>query len=181
MLRRHAIAMGAAAMGTILIGARARAAMPKEFRIGLLGGENTQDRLVRYDEFQRLLSEHLRIPVTLFPAADYAGVMQGIAAGQLEAASFGASGFAGAWLDCKCIEPVVVPQEKRRLDLLLFRHGRARRFRDQDDPGHEGTFARLGRSKFDIGISDSQCDAEVEGHQLGRWRVFLQHRVLRRT
>jgi phosphonate transport system substrate-binding protein len=112
MLRRHAIAMGAAAMGTILIGARARAAMPKEFRIGLLGGENTQDRLVRYHEFQRLLSEHLRIPVTLFPAADYAGVMQGIAAGQLEAASFGASGFAGAWLDCKCIEPVVVPQEK---------------------------------------------------------------------
>jgi phosphonate transport system substrate-binding protein len=38
--------------------------------------------------------------------------MQGIAAGQLEAAEFGASGFAGAWLDCKCIEPVVVPQEK---------------------------------------------------------------------
>jgi phosphonate transport system substrate-binding protein len=52
------------------------------------------------------------MPVKLFPAADYAGVMQGIAAGQLEAAEFGASGFAGAWLDCKCIEPVVVPQEK---------------------------------------------------------------------
>ena len=34
-----------------------------------------------------------------------------IAAGQLEAAEFGASGFAGAWLDCHCIEPVVVPQE----------------------------------------------------------------------
>jgi phosphonate transport system substrate-binding protein len=112
MLRRHAIAMGAAAVGSILTGARAHAAMPNEFRIGLLGGENTQDRLARYDQFQRLLSEHLRMPVTLFPAADYAGVMQGIAAGQLEAASFGASGFAGAWLDCKCIEPVVVPQEK---------------------------------------------------------------------
>ena len=50
-------------------------------------------------------------PVNLFPAADYAGVMQGIAAGQLEMAGFGASGFAGAWLDCKCIEPIVVPQE----------------------------------------------------------------------
>jgi phosphonate transport system substrate-binding protein len=50
--------------------------------------------------------------IKLFPAADYAGVMQGIVAGQLEAAEFGASGFAGAWLDCKCIEPVVVPQEK---------------------------------------------------------------------
>ena len=54
----------------------------------------------------------LGMPVKLFPAADYAGVMQGIAAGQLEAAEFGASGFAGAWLDCKCLEPVVVPTEK---------------------------------------------------------------------
>nr|WP_294501361.1 phosphonate ABC transporter substrate-binding protein [uncultured Rhodopila sp.] len=112
MLRRHLIAMGATAAGLALTGQQSRAAMPSQFRIGLLGGENTQDRLARYDEFQKLLSEHLRMPVKLFPAADYAGVMQGIAAGQLEAAEFGASGFAGAWLDCKCIEPVVVPQEK---------------------------------------------------------------------
>jgi len=84
----------------------------KEFRIGLLGGENTQDRLARYDGFQRLLQEKLGIPVKLYPAADYAGVMQGMAAGQLEAAEFGASGFAGTWLDCKCVEPIIVPQEK---------------------------------------------------------------------
>ena len=98
----------------------------KEFRIGILGGENTQDRLARYDKFQQLLSQHLGMPVKLFPAADYAGVMQGIAAGQLEAAEFGASGFAGAWLDCKCIEPVVVPTGEGRLDLLLLGDGRAR-------------------------------------------------------
>jgi phosphonate transport system substrate-binding protein len=84
----------------------------KEFRLGLLGGENTQDRLARYDGFQRLLQQKLGVPVKLFPAADYAGVMQAIAAGQLEAAEFGPSAFAGAWLDCKCIEPVVIPQEK---------------------------------------------------------------------
>ena len=35
-----------------------------------------------------------------------------MAAGQLDAAEFGPSAFAGAWLDCKCVEPVVVPQEK---------------------------------------------------------------------
>jgi phosphonate transport system substrate-binding protein len=112
MLRRQAIKLGAAAAGLALGATRARAEMPKEFRIGLLGGENTQDRLARYEDFQKLLSAALKMPVKLFPAADYAGVMQGIAAGQLEAAEFGASGFAGAWLDCKCIEPVVVPQEK---------------------------------------------------------------------
>jgi len=109
MFRRQALTAAAAAF--VLSGARAQAETVKEFRVGLLGGENTQDRLTRYDEFQKLLSEHLKMPVKLFPAADYAGVMQGIAAGQLEAAGFGASGFAGAWLDCKCVEPVVVPKE----------------------------------------------------------------------
>ena len=84
----------------------------KEFRIGLLGGENTQDRLKRYDKFQKLLQESLGIPVKLFPAADYSGVMQGLAAGQLDASEMSPSAFAGAWLDCQCVEPVVVPREK---------------------------------------------------------------------
>jgi len=84
----------------------------KEFRIGLLGGENTQDRLKRYDSFQKLLAETLGIPVKLYPAADYAGVMQGLAAGQLDATEFSPSAFAGTWLDCHCVEPVVVPKEK---------------------------------------------------------------------
>jgi phosphonate transport system substrate-binding protein len=84
----------------------------KEFRIGLLGGENTQDRLKRYDAFQKLLQQSLGVPVKIFPAADYAGVMQGLAAGQLDATEFSPSAFAGTWLDCKCVEPVVVPLEK---------------------------------------------------------------------
>ena len=109
MFRRQAVAMGASAL--IMGLGDARADTPTQFRIGILGGENTQDRLARYDAFKPLLEAHLKLPVKLFPAADYAGVMQGIAAGQLEAAEFGASGFAGAWLDCKCVEPVVVPQE----------------------------------------------------------------------
>ena len=84
----------------------------RELRIGLLGGENTSSRLARYDGFQSLLQKTLGIPVKLYPAADYAGVMQAMAAGQLDLAEFSPSAFAGAWLDCKCIEPVVVPLEK---------------------------------------------------------------------
>ena len=84
----------------------------KELRIGLLGGENTSVHLARYDGFQRLMQETFGVPIKLYPAADYAGVMQAMAAGQLDIAEFGASSFAGAWLDCKCIEPIVVPQEK---------------------------------------------------------------------
>jgi phosphonate transport system substrate-binding protein len=93
-------------------GAQDWKAQVKEFRIGLLGGENTQDRLKRYDLFQKLLQEKLGIPVKLFPAADYAGVMQGLAAGQLDATEFSPAAFAGTWLDCQCVEPVVVPKEK---------------------------------------------------------------------
>ena len=65
MLRRQAIALGAAAGFTLA--RQARAEMPVQFRIGLIGGENTQDRLARYEQFQQLLSEHLRIPVKLYP------------------------------------------------------------------------------------------------------------------
>ncbi|MFL5254240.1 MAG: phosphonate ABC transporter substrate-binding protein [Rhodopila sp.] len=116
MIRRNVIRLAMTAVMGMGMVATAQAQgwrdQVKEFRIGLLGGENTQDRLKRYDGFQRLLQEKLGIPVKLYPAADYAGVMQGMAAGQLDAASFGASGFAGTWLDCKCVEPVVIPQEK---------------------------------------------------------------------
>ncbi|HEY0183413.1 MAG TPA: phosphate/phosphite/phosphonate ABC transporter substrate-binding protein [Rhodopila sp.] len=84
----------------------------KELRIGLLGGENTSSRLARYDGFQHLLQQALGIPIKLYPAADYAGVMQAMGAGQLDLAEFSPSAFAGAWLDCKCIEPTVVPLEK---------------------------------------------------------------------
>src|SRR5664279_2882287 len=43
MLRRHVMVAGAAALGLGLAGARARAETLTEFRIGILGGENTQD------------------------------------------------------------------------------------------------------------------------------------------
>ncbi len=108
-----AVAIGIAAPLAAPVAAHAQdwKGQVKELRIGLLGGENTQDRLARYDGFQKLLETKLGIPVKLFPAADYAGVMQGMAAGQLDMAGYGASSFAGTWLDCKCIEPIVVPQE----------------------------------------------------------------------
>ena len=71
--------------------------------------------------------------------------MQGIAAGQLEMAGFGASGFAGAWLDCKCVEPIVVPQENDGSPTTIpFRDRRASRFADQVARRHEGAFG-LGR------------------------------------
>ncbi|SUZ31802.1 Phosphate-import protein PhnD [Roseibaca ekhonensis] len=68
------------------------------YNIGLLGGENEADRLRRYDCFANLLGDALGVPVELFPASDYAGVMQGLLAGQLHQAGMGASGYAGVYL-----------------------------------------------------------------------------------
>ena len=108
-----------AACGLAATSAHAQSDKPKEFRVGLLGGENTQDRLARYGKFQELLQQKLGIPVKLFPAADCAGVMQEIAAGQLEMASFGANsgiksledmkGHSLAWADPNSTSGYLIP------------------------------------------------------------------------
>ncbi|MGP1355425.1 phosphonate ABC transporter substrate-binding protein [Roseicyclus sp.] len=68
------------------------------FRIGLLGGENEADRLREHACQQAYLEERLGVPVELYPASDYAGVMQGLLAGQLEFAGLGSAGYAGIYL-----------------------------------------------------------------------------------
>lgn len=82
------------------------------FRIGLLGGENEADRLSRNECMVEQLGEALGVAIELYPASDYAGVMQGLVAGQLDAASLGASGYAGIYLqDPEAVEPVFVSLE----------------------------------------------------------------------
>jgi len=68
------------------------------YNIGLLSGENEADRLRRYGCLQELMTDALGVPVELYAGADYAGVMQGLLAGQLHQASLGASGYAGIYL-----------------------------------------------------------------------------------
>lgn len=82
-------------------------------RIGLIGGENEADRLARHDGYKRLLEETFRIPVRLYPAADYAGVLQAFSARQVEMSSLGAAGYASAWIDTNGgVEPLVVAEEE---------------------------------------------------------------------
>ena len=84
-----------------------------QIRIGLLGGENESDRLGRFGEYGRLIEQTFAVPVRLFPAADYAGVLQAFGAKQIELSSLGPSGYAGAWMDTNGgVEPLVVAKEK---------------------------------------------------------------------
>lgn len=93
-------------------GRRAWADQVSQIRLGLLGGENEADRLGRYEAYRALMEQTFGVPVRLFPAADYAGVMQAFSAKQIEAASMGASGYAGAWLDTNGgVEPLFVARE----------------------------------------------------------------------
>jgi phosphonate transport system substrate-binding protein len=93
-------------------GRRAWAAQVPQLRIGLLGGENESDRLGRYEAYRALLEQTFGVPARLFPAADYAGVMQAFGAKQIEGAGMGASAYAGAWLDTNGgVEPLWVARE----------------------------------------------------------------------
>ncbi len=93
-------------------GRRPWAQQVPQLRVGLLGGENEADRLGRFDGYRKLLEEIFAVPARLFAASDYAGVLQAYSAKQIEMASLGASGYAGAWLDTNGgIEPIVVPEE----------------------------------------------------------------------
>ena len=85
----------------------------KEFRVGILGGENEADRLRNY----QCLADHLKAEfgfdkVSLFPAADYDGVIQGLLGGTLDVAGLGASGYAKIYLaDKAAVVPMFTTQQ----------------------------------------------------------------------
>ena len=78
-----------------------------EFRIGLLGGENAQDRLASNECLRAYTEEALGVPTKLFTAADY--VIQGLIGGTLDMAWLGASAYAAVYLENPdAVTPVLV-------------------------------------------------------------------------
>ncbi|QKC94877.1 phosphonate ABC transporter substrate-binding protein [Mesorhizobium sp. NZP2298] len=102
------ILFGAVSVMAMAIGA-AQAQDIKEFRIGILGGENEADRLRNYQCFADHIKEVLGVEkVSLFPAADYDGVIQGLLGGTLDYAELGASGYAKIYLENKdAVQPIL--------------------------------------------------------------------------
>ncbi|MBD9540877.1 phosphonate ABC transporter substrate-binding protein [Ensifer sp. ENS04] len=81
----------------------------KEFRIGILGGENEADRLRNFQCLVDKLPAAIGVEkVSLFPAADYDGVIQGLLGGTLDYAELGASGYAKIYLaKAGAVEPIL--------------------------------------------------------------------------
>ncbi|MES2542690.1 MAG: phosphonate ABC transporter substrate-binding protein [Pseudomonadota bacterium] len=81
-----------------LIATAATAQEIKEFNIGILGGENAQDRLTSNECFRAKIEAELGVPVKIFTPADYDGVIQGLLGGTLDYAWLGASAYAKVYL-----------------------------------------------------------------------------------
>ncbi len=103
-------------LGTVAVLALSAHAIPaayaedlKDFRVGLLGGENEADRLRNVQCLAEQLPAALGVEkVSFFPAADYDGVIQGLLGGTLDYAELGASGFAKIYLaNPDAVEPIL--------------------------------------------------------------------------
>jgi phosphonate transport system substrate-binding protein len=88
----------ALATTTALSGAAFAQDAIKEFNIGILGGENAQDRMTSNECLRAKVEEALGVPVKLFTPADYDGVIQGLLGGTLDYAWLGASAYAKIYL-----------------------------------------------------------------------------------
>ncbi|MCR9222043.1 MAG: phosphonate ABC transporter substrate-binding protein [Alphaproteobacteria bacterium] len=81
----------------------------EEFRIGILGGENANDRLRSNECVRAKTEELLGVETKLFAPADYNGVIEGLLGGTIDLAWLGASGYAAVYLENPdVVEPVLV-------------------------------------------------------------------------
>lgn len=101
--------LAAALALTTALTATAQAQSITQFNIGLLGGENVQDRLASNECFRVYAEEALGVPVRLFTPADYNGVIQGMLGGTIDLAWLGASAYAAIHIaDPDAASPILV-------------------------------------------------------------------------
>src|SRR5512138_3569960 len=80
----------------------------KTVRIGILSSENEKDHTQRYSAFKDYVQENLGVPVETYTASSYDGVIQALAADQIEFAFLGSSAYAAAWTETSGgVEPLV--------------------------------------------------------------------------
>ena len=99
----------AATLTGLMLTTAASAQEIEAFRIGILGGENAQDRMNSYTCLQEKTTDLLGVETKLFAPADYDGVIQGLLGGTIDMAWLGASAYAKTFLsDADAVEPILV-------------------------------------------------------------------------
>ena len=80
-----------------------------EFRIGILGGENAQDRMNSNECLRSAVEDALGVPTRLFAPADYNGVIQGLLGGTIDLSLMGPSSYAAVYIaDPEAVSPILV-------------------------------------------------------------------------
>ena len=98
-----------ALMTTAISGAAFADTSINEFRIGILGGENAQDRMNSNECLRSAIEDALGVPTKLFAPADYNGVIQGLLGGTIDLSLMGASSYAAVHIaDAEAVSPVLV-------------------------------------------------------------------------
>ncbi|MEX5726663.1 phosphonate transport system substrate-binding protein [Rhodovulum iodosum] len=69
----------------------------KVVKFGILSSENEKDRLMRNEPLRAFLEQKLGVEVEIFTAGNYDGVIQAVAADQIEVARFGSSSYAAVY------------------------------------------------------------------------------------
>lgn len=70
-------------------------------RVGITSSENEKDRMTRYKPWQDYLQKALGVRIELATAGSYDGVVQALAADQIEVVSLGSSAYAAAYTETK--------------------------------------------------------------------------------
>lgn len=85
----------------------------KVLRFGVLSGENEKDRIARYTAFETYLEKELGVEIEIFTAGSYDGVIQALAADQIEFAFLGSSSYAAAYTETNGgVVPLVTKQQQ---------------------------------------------------------------------
>ncbi|MFC0278403.1 phosphonate ABC transporter substrate-binding protein [Falsigemmobacter intermedius] len=109
------------------------------FNIGIMGGENAQDRMSSNECYRAAIEAAVGVLVKVFTPADYDGVIQGLLGGTLDMAWLGASGYAKIHLT-----------DETAVDVALTK---------QNSDGSTGYYA-IGFARSDSGITRIE---EAEG------------------
>ncbi len=84
----------------------------RELGFGVIPVETQTQAMASFDAFIPYASQKLGVPVRLFTASDFIGVNNALIARQIHFAWTSPSAFAGSWLECQCVEPLVAALDK---------------------------------------------------------------------
>jgi phosphonate transport system substrate-binding protein len=94
MLRRTALLAAASLLATPALAQSGWRATVRELRLGISSAENERDAIARQQPLQEYIGRTLNVPLRVFRATDYAGVVEAMRAGQIEFARIGPANYA---------------------------------------------------------------------------------------